>query len=104
MGFLSKTLNKNQNSNNCCDESSNNTKKYMKEKETTMKGNITTVKEIDWEERHFQICLALIQGEATKPATPSLPYQSIVKMADKMINVLKKRLEQPTVEPASAKG
>lgn len=62
------------------------------------------MKEIDWEERHFQICLALIQGEATKPTTPSFPYQSIVKTADRMIDVLKKRVEQQTVEPAPAKG
>ena len=52
------------------------------------------MKEIDWEERHFQICLALIQGQATKPTTPSFPYQSIVKMADKMIEFLKKYTEQ----------
>lgn len=52
------------------------------------------MKEIDWEERHFQICLALIQGQATKPATPSFPYQSIIKMADKMIEFLKKHAEQ----------
>ena len=53
-----------------------------------------SMKEIDWEERHFQICLALIQGEASKPTMPSFPYNSIIKIADRMVEVLKKHSEE----------
>lgn len=49
---------------------------------------------IDWEERHFQICLALIQGEATKKIGSSFPYQSIIKIADRMVEALRNHHEE----------
>ena len=50
-------------------------------------------KEIDWEERHFQICLALLSN--TTPHT-SIAYKSIIKKADTMITCLKEHLEEQT--------
>ena len=47
-------------------------------------------KEIDWEERHFQICLALLSN--TPPHT-SIAYKSIITKADTMIKCLKEHLE-----------
>lgn len=52
------------------------------------------MKEIDWEERKFQIVLSLIQGEATKPSSSSFPYNSIIKIADRMVEALKKHHEE----------
>ena len=51
-------------------------------------------KPIDWEERHFQICLALMQGEATKKAGSSFPYAYIIRVADRMVEALKKHYQE----------
>ena len=64
----------------------------IKEKETLASSSIN--KEIDWEERHFQICLALMQGEATQKAGSSFPYAYIIKVADRMVEALKKHHEE----------
>ena len=49
-----------------------------------------TPKEIDWEERHFQICLALIQGTAANSGPANLTSNLIIKVADRVITALKK--------------
>lgn len=58
--------------------------------------NNTTV--IDWEERHFQICLALIQGEATKKIGYSFPCQHIIKVADRMVKALRNHHEEQSLK------
>ncbi|MBD5315347.1 MAG: hypothetical protein HDS08_04210 [Bacteroides sp.] len=49
------------------------------------------MKEIDWEERHFQICLALLSrtdiGVRGVTNDPKMPM--IIKQADKMVELLK---------------
>ena len=45
-------------------------------------------KEIDWEERHFQICLALL-GNPEFTSRLSIPYPKIINHADRMIKALK---------------
>ena len=58
------------------------------------------IKKIDWEERHFQICLALIsRPELTSyhnntVATKEIAPAKIIKQADKMIEELKKHYEE----------
>lgn len=47
----------------------------------------TSRKEIDWEERHFQICLALMTRQDLYKTTPAL----IIKRADEIVEALKKR-------------
>lgn len=44
-------------------------------------------KEIDWEERHFQICLALLSSRPTMQAT-------IIRDADRVIQWLKEHHEK----------
>lgn len=46
-------------------------------------------KEIDWEERHFQICLALLGNRPTMNAT-------IIRDADRVVQWLKKHHEEQT--------
>ena len=50
------------------------------------------MKEIDWEERHFQICLALLsRTEIGLRGTTDDPKMSmIIKKADQMVELLKK--------------
>ena len=58
------------------------------------------VKEIDWEERHFQICLALISRTDIDthaqgfPETKAIDPSRIIQQADKMIDALKKHNEE----------
>ena len=54
------------------------------------------MKDIDWEERHFQICLALLsrteiglRGATNEPQMPM-----IIKRADKMVELLKEHHEE----------
>ena len=50
-------------------------------------------KQIDWEERHFQICLALIGRTSLDRMGRTMPPEltSTIAWADKMIILLKKR-------------
>lgn len=50
---------------------------------------IAETKEIDWEERHFQICLALISRTDLDSRNP----EAIIRRADKMVEALKNRNE-----------
>lgn len=59
------------------------------------------MKEIDWEERHFQICLALLaradiglRGVTNNPRIPM-----IIRTADNMVEVLKKRVDEQKNAP-----
>ena len=53
------------------------------------------MKQIDWEERHFQICLALLSrtdlhsfhSNTVSTVDPKLP--AIIKTADRMVELLK---------------
>lgn len=55
-------------------------------------------KEIDWEERHFQICLALLSSRPTMQAT-------IVRDADRVIQWLKEHHEkQNSATEANSNG
>lgn len=49
------------------------------------------MKEIDWEERHFQICLALLSRTETgiKGSTIAPDMPMIIKRADRMVELLK---------------
>ena len=46
-----------------------------------------------WDERHFQICLALIARPTISAygSTPSINFGDIIKKADRMVNLLKER-------------
>lgn len=46
-----------------------------------------------WNERHFQICLALISRPTTDNYgyTKPLVFEDIINKADRMVNLLKKR-------------
>ena len=51
------------------------------------------MKEIDWEERHFQICLALLSGSQIKDSgrvynLGQMP-RIVIETADKMVELLK---------------
>lgn len=48
-----------------------------------------------WDERHFQICLALM-SRPTLPNEVSPSMRTIIKKADKMISLLKERETNPT--------
>lgn len=51
-------------------------------------------KEIDkWEDRHFQVCLAIISRTETDMYghTKSLNFQDIINKADRMVSLLKER-------------
>ena len=50
-------------------------------------------KQIDWEERHFQICLALIGRTSLDRMGRAMPPEltSTIAWADKMIILLKRR-------------
>ena len=58
------------------------------------------MKEIDWEERHFQICLALLSrtdlhsyhSNTVSTVDPRLPV--IIKTADRMVELLKEHSSQ----------
>ena len=61
---------------------------------------LNNTKEIDWEERHFQICLALIsRADLTSyhnntVATREIAHAKIIKKADEIIEALKKHHEE----------
>lgn len=48
-------------------------------------------KEIDWEERHFRICLALIARAdiGSRGTTNSPHFKEIIRKADEMVSLLK---------------
>lgn len=54
------------------------------------------MKNIDWEERHFQICLALLSRTETSLSgvtkDPQMPM--IIKRADKMVELLKEHYKE----------
>ena len=59
---------------------------------STAEENVTIKeKEIDWEERHFQICLALLSNT---PPHSAPEYKSVIQRADVMIKCLKEHLEE----------
>lgn len=66
------------------------------EKLNTSKERTTARKEIDWEERHFQICLALLSRTETRLSgvtiDPQMPL--IIERADKMVELLKDHYEE----------
>lgn len=70
------------------DKEATNTKEQPSVKEATTETPSYQTKEIDWEERHFQICLALIS-----PADYISPVK-IIDRADRMVAALKKHLEE----------
>ena len=51
----------------------------------------SVIKEIDWEERHFQICIALIARTdiGLRGATNSPRFKEIIRKADEMVSLLK---------------
>lgn len=58
-----------------------------------------------WNERHFQICLALISRPTFNPygSTPSVNFGDIINKADRMVSLLKEReAEQITKYEKSA--
>ena len=60
----------------------------------------STEKDIDWEERHFQICLALISRPDIYTLSQGCPHTDdiipsvIISQADEMIEELKKHHEE----------
>lgn len=63
------------------------------------------MKEIDWEERHFQICLALLSrtetGQSGVTISPQMPM--IIKRADKMVELLKEHYAEMRYLEAKSK-
>ncbi len=63
------------------------------------------MKEIDWEERHFQICLALLSRTETgihgTTNDPQMPM--IIKRADKMVELLKEHYMELLCQEAKSK-
>lgn len=60
-----------------------------------------------WNERHFQICLALIARPviSTYGSLPSINFADIISKADRMVNLLKEReQEQSTNDENSRKS
>lgn len=60
-----------------------------------------------WNERHFQICLALIARPviSTYGSLPSVNFADIISKADRMVNLLKEReQEQSTNDENSRKS
>lgn len=80
------------------DEGEENIANETKENETLTSS--LTKKEIDWEERHFQICLALISRADIDtraqgfPETNNIEPSKIIQQADKMVEALKKHHEE----------
>ena len=75
------------------DEPEENVANETKEKETLISSSID--KDIDWEERHFQICLALIsRTDFYNGHTNSVVPVKIIKAADQMVEALKKHHEE----------
>ena len=79
------------------DSFSDNSKGNRSETESLKNGFSSSMKkEVDWEERHFQICLALIsRADLTSyhnntVSTKELSPAKIIKQADNMVEALKK--------------
>lgn len=87
MGILSETLNKHKKESNSAVQSSDIAEKQIHA--------ASAGKAIDWEERHFQICLALLSrtdlhsyhSNTVSTVDPKLPM--IIKTADRMVELLK---------------
>ena len=82
------------------DKEATNTKEQPSVKEATTETPSYQIKEIDWEERHFQICLALISRaelhsfhSGTVSSADIYPVK-IINKADRMVAALKKHLEE----------
>ena len=73
------------------------------EKLNNSKGKTTPRKEIDWEERHFQICLAMLSCPVcNRHGHPDAPMLSnVVAQANKMVELLKKNAEKMSEHPES---
>lgn len=65
------------------------------EEETVKEQSACTAKEIDWEERYFQICLALIQRPdfSANHGSSLFSVKRIMSQADSMVEALKKHNE-----------
>lgn len=70
----------------------------IKEENRTEKQAVISEKSIDWNERHFQICLALLsradissRGGSNDPQLPK-----IIKTADRMVELLKEHYAEPS--------
>ena len=66
------------------------------EKLNNSKGKTTPQKDIDWEERHFQICLAMLSCPVcNRHGHPDAPMlRDVVAQANKMVELLKKNAEK----------
>lgn len=66
------------------------------EKLNTSKERTIARKEIDWEERHFQICLAMLSCPVcNRHGYPDAPMlRDVVAQANKMVELLKKNAEK----------
>lgn len=56
-----------------------------------------------WNERHFQICLALISRPviSTYGSLPSINFADIISKADRMVNLLKEREQEQSTRLVS---
>ena len=73
------------------------------EKLNNSKERATVRKEIDWEERHFQICLAMLSCPVcNRHGHPDAPMLSnVIAQANKMVELLKKNGEKMSDHPES---
>lgn len=85
MGILSETLKKHKEESNSAVQSSDIAEEQLHA--------VSVGKEIDWEERHFQICLALLSGSQLKDCgcvyNLGLMPRKVIETADKMVELLK---------------
>lgn len=99
MGVLSKTLNR------CREKSGSAVQSSEIAEEQVMPQAISTGKDIDWEERHFQICLAMLSCPVcNRHGLPDAPKLStVIVQANKMVELLKKNSEKMTEQSGCEK-
>ena len=90
MGILSETLKKHKNESGSAVQSSDIAEEQIHA--------VSAGKEIDWEERHFQICLAMLSCPVcNRHGLPDAPKLStVIVQANKMVELLKKNSEKMT--------
>ena len=97
MGILSETLKKHKNESGSAVQSSDIAEEQIHA--------VSAGKEIDWEERHFQICLAMLSCPVcNRHGLPDAPKLStVIVQANKMVELLKKNSEKMTEQSGGEK-